>query len=425
MYGYEKNAGLEGGGKMLRGMKAKKCEERQREKLEKIYSLYKNKMFGRAMQILNQREDAEDAVQNCIIAISRHTECIDLYDEARTLSFVYTVISHCAIDIYRKNKKSRQSNLNIDDVAEQAGQTSVLESVCKEAKTRYDINQSNNNLNAIIGGETSLSDEKTQLKDYYNSRNTAVYVNTKNYDKSGYLYSMYLLNDEEVKKLTDKEVELKKADDTEKLTPFLENAPDDSKYSAGNIYFIGGRKSRKFIVYKNKSDDMYIGKCVGFESLKDHDIITDKKVNEKKSISAGEFLENIMDIKNADDIREIMLERVRAKSKANPDKRIAVWTSDESKSELYEFLTKESSIEMESVGDTSGQLWFGAAEPQKCYYLAVENNAGEFCVFGIVFEEKDTMVYVEPQYKPGTALKLSYENTAKLRKIIKENDKQQ
>lgn len=108
MYGYEKNAGLEGGGKMLHGMKAKKWEERQREKLEKIYSLYKNKMFGRAMQILNQREDAEDAVQNCIIAISRHTECIDLYDEARTLSFVYTVISHCAIDIYRKNKKSRQ-----------------------------------------------------------------------------------------------------------------------------------------------------------------------------------------------------------------------------------------------------------------------------------------------------------------------------
>ena len=46
-------------------------------------------------------------------------------------------------------------------------------------------------------------------------------------------------------------------------------------------------------------------------------------------------------------------------------------------------------------------------------------------MFGIVFEEKDTMVYVEPQYKPGTALKLSSENAAKLRKIIKENDKQQ
>lgn len=110
---------------MLRGRKAKKWEKCQREKLEKIYSLYKNKMFGRAMQILNQREDAEDAVQNCIIAISRHTECIDLDDEARTLSVVYTVISHCAIDIYRKNKKSRQSNLNIDDVAEQAGNIDI------------------------------------------------------------------------------------------------------------------------------------------------------------------------------------------------------------------------------------------------------------------------------------------------------------
>ena len=54
---------------MLRGRKAKKWEKRQREKLEKIYSLYKNKMFGRAMQILNQREDAEDAVQNCIIDV--------------------------------------------------------------------------------------------------------------------------------------------------------------------------------------------------------------------------------------------------------------------------------------------------------------------------------------------------------------------
>ena len=306
----------------------------------------------------------------------------------------------------------------------QTGETSVLESVCSTARERYALRQ-----DYIMMGDDDadlgINTKEEQQWHYYNQQNTAVCVDTKSYSENGYLYSLYQLNEDEEKKITQKGIELKKADKTKKLTPFLGNAPKGSKYSVGSIYFIGGRKSRKFIVYKNKSDDMYIGKCVGFESLKDHDIITDKKVNEKKSISAGEFLENIMDIKNADDIREIMLERVRAKSKANPDKRIAVWTSDESKSELYEFLTKESSIEMESVGDTSGQLWFGAAEPQKCYYLAVENNAGEFCVFGIVFEEKDTMVYVEPQYKPETALKLSSENTAKLRKIIKENDKQQ
>lgn len=121
----KKMAGLEGVEKCYMGESEKVGGTSKREKLEKIYSLYKNKMFGRAMQILNQREDAEDAVQNCIIAISRHTECIDLYDEARTLPLCILDISHCAIDIYRKNKKSRQSNLNIDDVAEQEGNIDI------------------------------------------------------------------------------------------------------------------------------------------------------------------------------------------------------------------------------------------------------------------------------------------------------------
>ena len=62
---------------MSNGTKAKKWEEEQRQKLEKVYELYGSRMYYRAMQILNQREDAEDAVQNSIIAISRHTDCID------------------------------------------------------------------------------------------------------------------------------------------------------------------------------------------------------------------------------------------------------------------------------------------------------------------------------------------------------------
>ena len=54
---------------MSNGTKAKKWEEEQRQKLEKVYELYGSRMYYRAMQILNQREDAEDAVQNSIIAI--------------------------------------------------------------------------------------------------------------------------------------------------------------------------------------------------------------------------------------------------------------------------------------------------------------------------------------------------------------------
>lgn len=110
---------------MSHGTRAKKWEDEQRKKLEKVYAIYGSRMLYRAMQILNQREDAEDAVQNCIIAISRHIDRIDLDDEAKTLSFVYTVISHCAIDIYRKNKRNRQFGVNIEDITEQAGNIDI------------------------------------------------------------------------------------------------------------------------------------------------------------------------------------------------------------------------------------------------------------------------------------------------------------
>ena len=37
--------------------------------------------------------------------------------------------------------------------------------------------------------------------------------------------------------------------------------------------------------------------------------------------------------------------------------------------------------------------------PDKCYYLAVENNAGELCVFGIILDENNIDVYIEPEHK--------------------------
>ena len=60
--------------------------------------------------------------------------------------------------------------------------------------------------------------------------------------------------------------------------------------------------------------------------------------------------------------------------------------------------------------------------PDKCYYLSVENNAGELCVFGIILDENNIDVYIEPEHKAGVYLKLSDENAAALKKIIKKND---
>lgn len=304
----------------------------------------------------------------------------------------------------------------------QAGETNVLESICSDAKKRYEIGDSSVIMSAESGYELNLETEEDGRWYYYNNQNTAVYVNTKDYTESGYLYVFYQLNDYEIRKLTKKGVELKKADKTDKLTPFLENAPEKSKYSIGSIYFIGGRSSRKFIIFKDRADDMYIGKCVGFQSLKEHDIISDEKSGERNEISSGEFLKNTMDIKDGDDIREIILERVKAKSKDEPEKRIAIWSSDESRSEFCKLLTKGNSIKM---GEQVKQGFSRAveSEPQNCYYMAVENKESEICILGVILGEKDVEVYVEPQYKSGTLLKLSAENAKKLRKIIKENDK--
>ena len=301
----------------------------------------------------------------------------------------------------------------------QTGETSVLESVCSTARERYALRQ-----DYIMMGDNDadlgINTKEEQQWHYYNQQNTAVCVDTKSYSENGYLYSLYQLNEDEEKKITQKGIELKKADKTKKLTPFLGNAPKGSKYSVGSIYFIGGRNSRKFILYKDRSDAMYIGKCVGIESLKEHSIKDRKKSGAKSGISPEEYFKEIMDIKDGSAIREIMLERFKAKSKENPDKRLAVWADEKSGNEFYKLLTKGNYFELR---DMYKQKFVMTAKenPDKCYYLAVENNAGELCVFGIILDENNIDVYIEPEHKAGVYLKLSDKNAAALKKIIKKN----
>lgn len=302
----------------------------------------------------------------------------------------------------------------------QTGETNVLESVCSTARERYTLRQDY----MMMGDDDAdlgINTKEEQQWYYYNQQNTAVCVDTKSYSENGYLYSLYQLNEDEEKKITQKGIELKKADKTKKLTPFLGNAPKGSKYSVGSIYFIGGRNSRKFILYKDRSDAMYIGKCVGIESLKEHNIKDSKKSDSKSAISPEEYFKEIMDIKDGSAIREIMFERFKAKSKENPDKRLAVWMDEKSGNEFYKLLTKGNSFELRDMYKQKFAMT-AKENPDKCYYLAVENNAGEFCVFGIILDENNIDVYIEPEHKAGVYLKLSDENAAALKKIIKKND---
>lgn len=86
--------------------KKKSWEERERQKLADLYRHYQVNMLQIAMSILHQKEDAEDAVQNSILAISRHMDKLGDITDYRTKAYVQTVVRNASIDLYRKNQKA-------------------------------------------------------------------------------------------------------------------------------------------------------------------------------------------------------------------------------------------------------------------------------------------------------------------------------
>lgn len=86
--------------------KKKSWEEQERQKLVDLYRYHQKSMMQIAMSILHRKEDAEDAVQNSILAISRHMDKLGDIEDYRTKAYVQTVVRNAAIDLYRKNQKA-------------------------------------------------------------------------------------------------------------------------------------------------------------------------------------------------------------------------------------------------------------------------------------------------------------------------------
>ena len=86
--------------------KKKSWEEQERQKLADLYRYHQKSMMQIAMSILHRKEDAEDAVQNSILAISRHMDKLGDIEDYRTKAYMQTVVRNAAIDLYRKNQKA-------------------------------------------------------------------------------------------------------------------------------------------------------------------------------------------------------------------------------------------------------------------------------------------------------------------------------
>lgn len=69
---------------------------------DRIYHTYRHAMYRRAYRILNNAQDAEDAVHEAFITVARNIEKFSDPMCHKTRSYLVTIIESRAIDIYRK-----------------------------------------------------------------------------------------------------------------------------------------------------------------------------------------------------------------------------------------------------------------------------------------------------------------------------------
>ena len=79
-------------------------DEREHAKFERVYHKYKNLMFHCAKEILDNDEDAEDAVHMAFISIAKNISKISDVDCPETRNFIVIIVERKAIDVLRKRK---------------------------------------------------------------------------------------------------------------------------------------------------------------------------------------------------------------------------------------------------------------------------------------------------------------------------------
>lgn len=84
---------------------------------EKFYRLYKDDVFGYALSLLKNREDAEDASQNTWLWLAKNLKIFRSRDENSIRIYLMRVVKSRAIDIYRKNKREEKMLAKEDENA--------------------------------------------------------------------------------------------------------------------------------------------------------------------------------------------------------------------------------------------------------------------------------------------------------------------
>ena len=84
-------------------------------KFERLYMEYRDIMYYVAFKILQNEQDAEDAVHQAFVKIAEKIEKVDGTICSRTQGYVITIVENKAIDMYRYKQKHKTLELKDDE----------------------------------------------------------------------------------------------------------------------------------------------------------------------------------------------------------------------------------------------------------------------------------------------------------------------
>ncbi len=145
-------------------------DEDKRRVVQSIYDLYYKYMMACAVDILKNRHDAQDAVQDSFYNITATYSLFTAPDSPSTAALVHIYVRNAAINIYNKNKVRSKSISFCDDMEKAADIEDIGENVQQIAV--------DNETAAIVSRAIAQLDSEYRdlicLKYYYNMRNTDI-----------------------------------------------------------------------------------------------------------------------------------------------------------------------------------------------------------------------------------------------------------
>ena len=94
------------------------CTAEDKSKFEQLYYKYRNTLFFAALNIVKNRTDAEDVLQNVFIKIAKNMNSVGDLESRKTLSYLLVITKNSAYDYMRKNFKSEE--IPLESIEEQA-----------------------------------------------------------------------------------------------------------------------------------------------------------------------------------------------------------------------------------------------------------------------------------------------------------------